>query len=155
MGGGAIKAVISGSSGWHDPRLIEYVIADLERVAADQGEPLTLVVDDYEKGVDPVVRALCEQRGVDTVLERTRWDRGESAGRARNVRVLDRHRPEQIFALVGGSGKTSQMDNLTDQARHLGVPVSEIASVGPRSCEYAVRVSRFTRGVRAAATPIC
>lgn len=119
--------MIAGSSGWHDPFLVELLLAGAATMADRAGEDLLLIIDDAPKGVDPIVSAVARQREYQIVRERTHWERGESAGGERNRRALAKHKPDLVFALYG-KGKATQTEDLVERAQLAGVPVYELES---------------------------
>lgn len=63
------------------------------------------VVHGGARGADALAAAWAAERGIECVCEPAEWGRlGVLAGQWRNIRMLEKHRPDLVLAFPGGAG---------------------------------------------------
>lgn len=113
-----MRVLICGSRTWNDPAPIEAVISQLR--------PGTVVIEGDAPGADRIAGQLARRHGLEVLTYPADWARyGDAAGPIRNARMLREGKPTHVvaFRMPGTSRGT---DNMIDQARKAGVPVSII-----------------------------
>jgi hypothetical protein len=109
-----VKVLICGSRGWNNIGLIRERIAQLPGNAE--------VIEGGAHGADILARKYALLCGLDVVEYPANWQRhGNGAGKARNIRMLEREKPDLVIAFhVGDSPGTA---HTIREARKRGVPV--------------------------------
>jgi hypothetical protein len=81
------------------------------------------ILGDCPTGVDAIALELCEDMGIDHVVERADWKRyGPGAGPVRNSCMLDR-RPEQVWWFHTSLQASKGTKDCVGQARSRGLPI--------------------------------
>jgi hypothetical protein len=115
-----MRALMAGSRGWHDPDVVNALIAGLDVIAQGRGEKLTLIHGNAP-GLDKLVDRLGRQWGAEVIPVPAEWDRyGKAAGPIRNQRILDEYHPEVAY-LFRATGKSNGTDDMYTRAKKAGL----------------------------------
>ena len=126
-----MRLLICGSRQWHDEDTIRTMLHNEESVAWANQEEFVVIHGHCPDGADRIADRICVEEldmtpGVDLIREPAQWKRyGRSAGPVRNQLMLDRHRPEVVFAFRHGV-KSNGTDDMIRRARKAGLPTRVI-----------------------------
>jgi len=119
----SLRVLVCGSRNWTDRKAIEDFIKTLPKD--------TVIIEGECRGADRISREIAKVYGLEVLKFPAKWNQyRKAAGPIRNKEMLDKGKPDQVFAFHDNISGSKGTKNMIDQACKRGIPVTIITSGG-------------------------